>query len=286
MTPPLRPEAALVMALRAVEEETRALHAPRSRRDDMPTTQLLALVPEAARAVLLDFMPLPWTEGFDAGYAKGHAEGEAEGRRAAFEEMKKHADEMRETWDNCYADKHADAANYFSRWANDQRALAAREGGGANNAVPGTDDRRRPDVTEAGSSTRSLKGEDGVSEPAASTGGAGTDSPCGGGETRAEEPPAGAPDRPLSVALLRSQYDGKTLAVDVCGIRHGPDLGPWEVVWTRPLDDRISREIAMLAARAVRDWCAGYIESRAEQISITDDAQLAAIVEAALEGKP
>lgn len=41
------------------------------------------------------------------------------------------------------------------------------------------------------------------------------------------------------VELLRSKYDGKTLAICVAGYRHGPDLGPWYVVAQWPLDDRL-----------------------------------------------
>ena len=44
-----------------------------------------------------------------------------------------------------------------------------------------------------------------------------------------------------TVELLRSKYDGKTLAICVGGIRHGPDVGPWEIVWSKPLDTRVSR---------------------------------------------
>jgi hypothetical protein len=44
---------------------------------------------------------------------------------------------------------------------------------------------------------------------------------------------------PVCVELLRSQYDGKTIAVSVAGIRHGADAGPWTVVQRWQLDDRL-----------------------------------------------
>lgn len=37
---------------------------------------------------------------------------------------------------------------------------------------------------------------------------------------------------PVKVEILRSQYDGKTLAVSINDTRFGPDLGPWTVLKT------------------------------------------------------
>lgn len=34
----------------------------------------------------------------------------------------------------------------------------------------------------------------------------------------------------IEVEILRSQYDGKTLAVAINGLRFGPDFGPWTIL--------------------------------------------------------
>lgn len=49
------------------------------------------------------------------------------------------------------------------------------------------------------------------------------------------------------VELLRSRYDGKTLAICVNGILHGPDLGPWEIIWSRVTDERIHEDFVPFA---------------------------------------
>lgn len=41
------------------------------------------------------------------------------------------------------------------------------------------------------------------------------------------------------VELLRSQFDGETLAISVDDIRHGPDAGPWTILRSWPLNERV-----------------------------------------------
>jgi hypothetical protein len=94
-----------------------------------------------------------------------------------------------------------------------------------------------------------------------------------------------------TVELLCSKYDGKTLAVCVGGIRHGPNLGPWDVVALWPLDARLVAAARLDAARkllahikanwtvkASGDYIGNIDRASIEFPGTEDDAELARIV--------
>ncbi len=67
-----------------------------------------------------------------------------------------------------------------------------------------------------------------------------------------------------SVELVRSQWDGKSLAVNVAGYRHGPDAGPWTVLASWPLDQRFTQEQTDAEVRLTLEHWADEAERRAK----------------------
>jgi len=284
MTPPLDARAALVAYGRAVLDEgsLNGYHGgdPSAYTDDA----LLALVPKAARATLLASRSCPLcgvavelgsmcatcsqrvqyvnqecrTEGRREAevkyYREGLAEGRREGAQRAFAEAAKIIGETAADFANAFSPEEMDAHVFLNlvKKLDEKIRAAARDEVGAGSSSPG-----------AGSDTSAPQSES-PGEPAPSKGGAAV-------EQEAGAVPAGAPFSFTDDAAL--------------------DVGLRE--WAQ--EER--QKIAMRAARVVRGQLTGYFSGRpelshvevpvlAEWVALAfDDAQLAAIVEAALAAR-